>query len=41
VIRYLGSKSELRSVRDVKRICRMLDMYLSKLTLQQIDGDVI
>ena len=41
VVRYLSSKSNLRSLRDVQRICRMLDPYLGDLTLQQIDGDVI
>ena len=41
VVRYLSSKSNLRSLRDVQRICRMLDPYLGNLTLQKIDGDVI
>src|SRR5579862_500932 len=41
VVRYLSSKSNLRSLRDVQRICRMLDAYLGNLTLQQIDGDVV
>src|SRR4051794_10256280 len=41
VVRYLTAKSNLRSFRDVQRICRMLDPYLGQLTLSQINGDVI
>ena len=40
VVRYLASKSNLRSFRDVQRICRMLDRYLG-LMLSQINGDVV
>jgi hypothetical protein len=31
----------LRSIEDVRRICRLLDPYLGSLTLDQINGDVI
>lgn len=41
VVRYLAIKSNLRSFRDVQRICRLLDPYLGNLTLDQINGDVI
>jgi integrase len=41
VVRYLASKANLRSYRDVQRICRMLDPYLGRLTLSQINGDVV
>jgi len=41
VVRYLTSKSTLRSFRDVQRICRMLDPYLGRLMLSQINGDII
>lgn len=41
VVRYLTIKANLRSYRDVNRICRMLDPYLRSLTLNQINGDVI
>lgn len=41
VVRYLTVKQHLRSFKDTERICRSLDRYLSKLTLQQIDGDVV
>jgi len=41
VVRYLTSKSNLRSFRDVQRICRMLDPYLGRLMLSQINGDII
>lgn len=41
VVRYLTIKSGLRSFQDVRRICRHLDPYLGKLTLNQINGDVI
>ena len=41
VVRYLTIKAKLRSFQDVQRICRMLDPYLSSLTLSQINGDVI
>jgi integrase len=41
VVRYLTIKANLRSYRDVQRICRMLDPCLGNLTLNQINGDVI
>jgi integrase len=41
VVRYLISKANLRSFRDVQRICRMLDPYLGRLMLSQINGDII
>lgn len=41
VVRYLTIKANLRSFRDIQRICRMLDPYLGTLTLNQINGDVI
>lgn len=41
VVRYLECKATLRSIRDVKRICRGLHPYLGSLTLNQINGDVI
>ncbi|GJL74732.1 MAG: integrase [Nitrosomonas sp.] len=41
VVRYLTVKASLKSYRDVQRICRMLDPYLGKLTLNQINGDMI
>jgi integrase len=41
VVRYLAVKARLRSFSDVQRICRMLDPYLGRLNLSQINGDVI
>ncbi|MDO9053467.1 MAG: site-specific integrase [Gallionella sp.] len=41
VVRYLAIKANLRSYRDVQRICRLLDPYLGHLTLNQINGDVV
>ena len=41
VIRYLVVKSNLRSIEDVKRICRKLDPYFGRLTLDQITGDML
>lgn len=41
VVRYLAVKANLRSIEDVRRICRQLDPYLGKLTLDQINGDAI
>jgi integrase len=41
VIRYLAIKASLRSISDVRRICRSLDAYLGSLMLDQITGDVI
>lgn len=41
VVRYLASKANLRSYRDVQRICRMLDPYVGRLNLSQINGDVV
>ena len=40
-MRYLAVKATLRSIEDTRRICRSLDSYLGKLTLDQINGDVI
>lgn len=40
-MRYLEVKASLRSLRDVKRICRGLDPYLGRLTLDQINGDAV
>jgi hypothetical protein len=33
--------ASLRSFRDVQRICRQLDPYVGRLTLNQITGDVV
>lgn len=41
VVRYLVVKSNLRSIKDVKRTCRKLDPYFGRLTLDQITGDLI
>ena len=41
VVRYLEVKTSLRSVRDVKRICRILDPVLGKKYLTDIDGDMV
>jgi integrase len=41
VVRYLSVKANLRSIEDVKRICRKLDPYFGELTLDQITGDRI
>lgn len=41
VVRYLAVKATLRSIEDVRRICRNLDPYLGQLTLDQINGDVV
>lgn len=41
VVRYLVVKSNLRSIEDVKRICRKLDPHLGRLMLDEITGDVI
>lgn len=41
VVRYLALKVNLKSYRDVQRICRLLDPYLGHLTLNQINGDVV
>lgn len=41
VVRYLVVKSSLRSIEDVKRICRKLDPYLGHLALDQMTGDVL
>lgn len=41
VVRYLTVKASLRSYRDLQRICRMLDVYLGAMTLDQMNGDVI
>lgn len=41
VVRYLDLKRGLRSHKDLQRICRYLDPYLGKVTLSQINGDMI
>ncbi len=41
VVRYLKVKASLRSMRDVRRICRNLDAYLGDKMLTDITGDVI
>ena len=41
VVRYLEVKASLRSIRDVRRICRRLDPYLGDKLLTQISGDVV
>jgi len=41
VVRYLEVKASLRSIRDVRRICRNLHPYLGHLMLNQINGDVV
>ena len=41
VVRYLEVKATLRSVVAYRTICRKLDPYLRRLTLDQINGDVI
>lgn len=41
VVRYLEVKASLRSIRDVRRICRRLHPYLGAKLLGQIDGDVV
>lgn len=41
VVRYLEIKRRLRSFADVKRMLRHMDIYLGKLMLDQINGDVI
>jgi integrase len=41
VVRYLSGKQRLRSIADVRRICRRLDPYLGELQLREITGDVI
>jgi integrase len=41
VVRYLTVKANLRSIEDVKRICRKLDPYFGSLTLNEIAGDRI
>ena len=38
---YLTIKSNLKSFNDVRRICVKLDPFLSTLTLNQINGDVV
>ena len=40
-MRYLELKVSLRSIRDIRRICRGLDPYLGKLSLSAISGDVV
>ena len=41
VVRYLEVKASLRSIGDVKRICRILDPVLGKKYLNDIDGDMV
>lgn len=41
VLRYLTVKSNLRSIGDVRRICRKLDPYFGSLMLDEISGDLI
>ncbi len=41
VVRYLTIKSNLRSIEDVRRICRKLDPYFGSLMLDEISGDLI
>ena len=41
VVRYLTVKANLRSIEDVKRICRKLDPYFGSLELHEITGDRI
>jgi len=41
VVRYLEVKKSLRSSRDVRRICRVLDPYLGRKLLPEINGDVV
>ena len=41
MVRYLEVKASLRSIRDVRRICRRLDPYLGDKLLTQISGDVV
>ena len=41
VVRHVEVKARLRSMRDVRRICRMLHPYLGNKLLTQIDSDMI
>lgn len=41
VVRYLTLKAGLRSIQDIRRICRFLDPYMRNLTLNQVNGDVV
>lgn len=41
VVRYLTVKSNLRSIEDVRRICRKLDPYFGALMLDELTGDRI
>ena len=41
VVRYLAVKANLRSIEDTRRICRQLDPYFGRLSLDQITGDAI
>ena len=38
VVRYLAVKANLRSIEDTRRICRQLDPYFGRLSLDQITG---
>jgi hypothetical protein len=41
VVRYLAIKARLRDAEKQRQICRKLNPYLGKLTLNDITGDVI
>jgi hypothetical protein len=41
VVRYLTVKPNLRSIEDVRRICRKLGLYFGSLMLDEITGDRI
>ena len=41
VVRYLAVKATIRSAENYRGICRRLDTYLGRLTLDQINADVI
>lgn len=41
VVRYLEVKASLRSIRDVRRICRVLHPFLGDKLLAEINGDVV
>lgn len=41
VVRYLSLKKHLRDVEKQRRLCRKLDAYLGRFTLNDITGDVL
>jgi integrase len=41
VVRFLEVKASLRSIRDVRRICRILHPFLGERFLTEINGDVV